>query len=280
MILWAEKRMDYDGRCFKVRKLDYRYQMELLFEKPVNRHHFTLRCLPYENERQLIKEEQITICPEHTGGFGTDSFGNRCIYGRVEGPHERFFVDVTGMVQVDERIEIREKQIYEAGLFRYPTKLTGMGKSLRRLFDKCSFGGKNALDQGKEIMDKVFEYFRYEPGATQVDTTAEKAAAAGRGVCQDYAHVMLALCRELRLPCRYVAGMMVGEGASHAWVEICDGTVWTAFDPTNNCMVDDRYISMAYGRDAGDSPLNQGDFYGASGQKQEVHVTVEEHLEP
>ncbi len=259
-----------------MRRLDYRYHMELLFEQPVNRHHFTLRCLPGENERQRVLTEQVRIEPDYTGGFETDSFGNRCIYGRMEKPHERFLVDVTGTVQTEQNMAVRDTQMHRLGMYRYPTELTAMGASLYKIFQKASFDGESIMEQGKYIMEAVFGHFCYEPGVTQVTTTAEEAAALGRGVCQDYAHVMLALCRQRRIPCRYVAGMLVGEGASHAWVELCDKGNWIAFDPTHNCMADDRYISISYGRDAGDSPINQGDFYGTTGQRQKVCVTVEE----
>lgn len=72
-------------------------------------------------------------------------------------------------------------------------------------------------------MDVVYHSIRYVQGVTQVTTTAENAAELGMGVCQDYAHIFLALLRKEHVPCRYVVGMMSGEGASHAWVEIFDG---------------------------------------------------------
>ena len=106
--------------------------------------------------------------------------------------------------------------------------------------------------------------------------SAEEAAALSMGVCQDYAHILLALLRHEHIPCRYVVGMMMGEGASHAWIEVSDGEKWIALDPTNNCPVDDRYINISHGRDAKDCTINQGFFYGLPEQLQEIHVVVEE----
>ena len=133
-----------------------------------------------------------------------------------------------------------------------------------------------ATEKASAIMDGLAESFKYVQGITDMETTAEEAFAGGCGVCQDYAHILLTLLRMEHIPCRYVVGMMSGEGASHAWVEVCDGEKWVALDPTNNCMVDDHYISISYGRDANDCTINQGYFYGSTEQTQEIHVLVEE----
>lgn len=89
-------------------------------------------------------------------------------------------------------------------------------------------------------MDEVFKAFVYTPGSTTIRTTAEQALAQRSGVCQDYAHVMLAVCRHCGLAARYIAGLLGGEGATHAWVEIYHNGRWIGFDPTHNRMVDDK----------------------------------------
>ena len=78
------------------------------------------------------------------------------------------------------------------------------------------------------------------------------------------------------MPCKYVAGMMIGEGATHAWVEVFEDGKWLSLDPTHNRRVDDTYIVISRGRDAQDCSINQGVFTGGGSQKQEVHVCVEE----
>ena len=109
-----------------------------------------------------------------------------------------------------------------------------------------------------------------------MDTTAEKALSGGSGVCQDYAHIMLALLRMDRIPCRYVAGMMMGEGSSHAWVEVWDDKRWIGYDPTNKKLVNEDYIKISNGRDFADCLVNQGIFTGNVTQTQEISVIVEE----
>ena len=100
--------------------------------------------------------------------------------------------------------------------------------------------------------------------------------ALGMGVCQDYSHILLSLCRMERIPARYVVGLLMGEGLSHAWVEVCSGGRWIALDPTNNLVVDDQHIKISSGRDYKDCMINQGLFVGRTTQRQDVHVSVTE----
>jgi transglutaminase-like putative cysteine protease len=107
----------------------------------------------------------------------------------------------------------------------------------------------------------------YGYGTTSVRTTASEAARGGRGVCQDFAHVMIALCRSVGLPTRYVSGHLVGEGGSHAWVEVLladeNGPSAIAFDPTHNRRAMERYLTVAVGRDYADVAPTSGTFQGA-----------------
>lgn len=105
--------------------------------------------------------------------------------------------------------------------------------------------------------------------------SAETAFARREGVCQDYSHVMLSLLRMEGIPARYVTGMMVGEGASHAWVEAQCCGYWYGFDPTNDLLVDDSYIRAACGRDSADCDIIRGTFYGSACQMQQERVLVE-----
>lgn len=278
-----------------MRKLNYHYSMQLSFSEPVNRHHFTLRCFPKENDRQRIDKQHVNIEPSYSGGMETDSFGNKCIYGLIEKAHMRFTVDVSGLAYVYDGIYQSVEEPHRIGMFRYHTKLTEPGPAIQCIYERCGDKGfyeknvgsligisdfiKNSndiVDRAYHMMNIVFHSLSYEPGLTGVRTTAEEAVECGKGVCQDYAHILLTLLRMEHIPCRYVVGMMSGEGASHAWVEVCDGEKWVSIDPTNNCMVDDHYISISHGRDANDCTINQGYFYGSTEQTQEIHVLVEE----
>jgi transglutaminase-like putative cysteine protease len=130
----------------------------------------------------------------------------------------------------------------------------------------------------------LYERFTYLPGATDVGTIASEALLACRGVCQDYTHVMLAALRILGIPARYTSGYFhpggvseVGAQASHAWVEVwVPSRGFVGIDPTNDRVVEERYIRVAYGRDYADVAPIKGSYRGAEASTLEVNVFVSE----
>jgi len=139
-------------------------------------------------------------------------------------------------------------------------------------------------DQALAIMDWIHNAFEYAPGATRVDTHLEEAFAMRRGVCQDYAHVMLGMCRAIGLPARYVSGYiyngprdhLIGDQASHAWAEVFLPHVgWVGYDPTNNTIADQRFVKIAVGRDYQDVAPIQGSYIGNAHARLEVLVRVD-----
>lgn len=133
--------------------------------------------------------------------------------------------------------------------------LTDAGPALADAVADCAATGATGLELADVVCSAVHAHMRYEFGHTSVETTAAQAWAGGVGVCQDYAHIMLAICRRLGLPSRYVSGHLVGEGATHAWVDVLvpttDGAAARAiaFDPTHNRRVGMNYLTIAAGRD-------------------------------
>jgi len=136
-----------------------------------------------------------------------------------------------------------------------------------------------------ELNTSIYNLFAYVPQSTKVDSPIDEALKTRQGVCQDFAHIMIALVRRLRVPCRYVSGYMFHrdeeekdrslEGASHAWVEaLVPGLGWVAFDPTNNLVGADRHIRMAIGRDYADVPPTRGVYKGEAQSELSVTVTV------
>lgn len=128
-------------------------------------------------------------------------------------------------------------------------------------------------------MHRLHHDFTYEKEVTGVFTTAEEAWRGGCGVCQDYAHVMISLCRLAGIPARYVTGMLIGEGYSHAWVEVSSEGKWYGLDPTNDLPVTDSHIKLGNGRDASDCSINRGLLKGGGIQQQTICVKVEERRE-
>ena len=169
------------------------------------------------------------------------------------------------------------RDLHQVGMYRYQTNITKPGCAIREFYDSLKLSEyEDTKGKALHIMECLNDSFQYGQGYTYMDTTAEQALAGGIGVCQDYAHIMLSLCRMEKIPCRYVAGMMLGEGSSHAWVEVWDQKKWIGFDPTNRKLVEDGYIKISNGRDTADCLVNQGIFTGNVTQTQEISVLVEE----
>ena len=207
-------------------------------------------------------------------------FGSRRIYGCIDSPHTDFTIAVSGKVKTG--LEIFEEfceDPLESAVFRVQSGLTQPGPAIRAFHDSLDLCG-SAYDRAMAIRKGVHEAFSYQPGATSAHESGEDAFARKQGVCQDYAHVMLSLLRMEGIPARYVTGMLVGEGASHAWVEALCGNWWYGFDPTNDLLVDDSYIRVSCGRDSADCAIIRGTFLGwaVQMQREQVIVKIEEKL--
>jgi transglutaminase-like putative cysteine protease len=149
-----------------------------------------------------------------------------------------------------------------------PTRLTAADDRLRDLARALSGTAATPVENAERICDLVHSAITYEFGVTSVRTTAAEALACGRGVCQDSAHVMLALCHLVGLPARYVSGHLLGQGGTHAWVEVivprAHDAVAVAFDPCNGRRAGSDYITIATGRDYSDVAPVSGSYIGAS----------------
>jgi transglutaminase-like putative cysteine protease len=134
------------------------------------------------------------------------------------------------------------------------------------------------------LTTELFQRFEYRPQSTRVDSPIDDALGTRQGVCQDFAHIMIALARGLGIPARYVSGYLFqrpetsdrsSDGATHAWMEaLLPGLGWVGFDPTNNLLTGDRHIRVAIGRDYADVPPTRGVFKGVSAVRSELAVSV------
>jgi transglutaminase-like putative cysteine protease len=136
----------------------------------------------------------------------------------------------------------------------------------------------------RAMTELIYSAFTYLPGVTDVSTSIDRVVEGRHGVCQDFAHVLIGLCRAVQIPARYVSGYIVtsghsdseaphrGGGASHAWIEAFTPTHgWRGFDPTNNLVANDHYVKVAIGRDYQDVPPTRGTYHGGATE----HLTVD-----
>lgn len=166
-----------------------------------------------------------------------------------------------------------------------PSHFARPGLLLEKLAEELDLRRRgNPLDLLRELNARLYEKFDYAPNTTEVDSPIDDALQSRRGVCQDFAHIMITLVRQLKIPCRYVSGYLYHEdesmdrspaGATHAWVEAYLGELgWLAFDPTNNLEGCDRHVRVALGRDYADVPPTRGIYKGEAESELSVLVTV------
>ncbi len=261
-----------------MKKLKFKYGMRLDFSSPVTGHYFALRCIPQSSSRQEITLTRCQVMPDGELYEIKDGFGNMKLSGCILDPHDYFEYDIEGTALVQGMGE-EEGPLHP--MYKYPSRYTACEPVVidyaSRLARECKLSGAHTpLEKAVYVMNDLYRHFSYAPSVTGIHTTAAQALTLGKGVCQDYAHIMIALMRYMGVPARYVNGLMIGEGFSHAWVEIYTGTGWYGLDPTNCLHIDDYYIKLAWGRDYGDCVIDKGRFLGSAGQTQTITVNVEE----
>lgn len=249
--------------------IGYRHTALLTFSERVTEHAFSLRATPSEGGGQRVLSARTTVIPSCQLVESVDAFGSRVESGYIGARHDLFVYEATGVVETG----LPRPPEIGSPLYVYPTALTAADEALRRTAELLppSALGPEWIEG---LMAVVGQGLRYEVGVTDCQTTASQAWSLGAGVCQDFAHVAIALCRRQGIPSRYVAGLMLGEGATHAWVEACVQGLWVGFDPTNGRLVDERYVKIAHGRDFDDCSLSRGTFRGGASQQTRVSVEV------
>lgn len=231
---------------------------------PIADLHHRLMVVPRERHgTQRRIAARLDVSPHAETHDGCDAFGNpvatffaRRIDRAIEFAHWSVVARTRG--------EHRDPAALADASLRAPTDLTAADAALRDVARELRERTADPLALAHAINERVHAEMRYAAGDTTVETTAADAFALRRGVCQDFAHVMLALARRCGLAARYVSGHLVGEGGMHAWVEAIvpdrNGALVAAFDPTHGNLVDMRYVVVAVGRDYADVAPTSGVF--------------------
>ena len=257
-------------------ELNFTYDATLAFSGEVWDQQYVLRCLPVRDAAQTVLAQSLSVTPGPPPFLGVDGFGNTVVTGSILAPHSSFACHSAGLVRV-----CRPQNLaggYTPAL-RYPGALTKPDTALQAFF--ASLPGPGAMPSPyawcAQLSRAVSDHFTYLPGVTGVNTTAAAAFRQQSGVCQDYAQVFLTLARLAGYPARYCMGLAVGEGATHAWAEVClPGIGWQGFDPTRGCTAGEEYLLFGTGRDAADCPAERGVLRGNVGQTQTVFMRCEQ----
>ncbi|MBK8144873.1 MAG: transglutaminase family protein [Bacteroidetes bacterium] len=241
----------------------------------------------------LFHELKVTANPQIS--LHKDYYGNDVGTFTLVEPHLTLTIDSSLEVQTHRRPDPIDhlaaleqwSQLLNADMaFRFneflQTDLFGSRADVRELFQQQMDTTRTPLEMTKRFTKFIYEEFAYVKGITTVDSTLEEIWQHKSGVCQDFAHMLLAFLRMAGIPARYVSGYicphqngMRGEGATHAWVEVyIPENGWIGVDPTNNCIVNDTHVRLAVGRHFNDCSPVKGTYRGGAEHHLHVGVTV------
>jgi transglutaminase-like putative cysteine protease len=278
-------------RCIHNTTYDYSDQVSLC--------HTETRLMPRNARAQSLIEYDLSVDPEpRTLAKQRDFFGNVVTIFSVDRPHRSLRISSTSRVElgsselihpaltpsweaVRDAVEGHETEpTFEAFQFAVQSPRISP-KSIFHDYALPSFAsGRPILECALDLSSRIYGDFRYDRTVTTVNTSVDEVLRSRNGVCQDFAHVMIACLRSLRLPARYVSGYLhtddtTGSHASHAWVSIyCMGFDWIDLDPTNNVQPTDRHVTLAWGRDYSDVPPVKGVALGGGDQSTTISVVV------
>lgn len=281
-------------------KIEINHVTRYAYEEAVTDSVNELRLTPRTNYRQSCYHHEVWIEPVASIFTYEDYFGNRVHSFSVHKPHRELVIKTRATVvtqdqnwsslkrvPLEEQKELLQSERLQNRYIEYllPTAYTEVTSELSAYAAGFEIGHDGYYDWAKQISEGIHRDFTYDPDATHVHSKVSDTLKLKRGVCQDYAHLMIAACRSIGLPARYVSGYhFVGdlqggsadfEQASHAWVEVqVPGTGWLGFDPTNNAEVGWRYVKLGHGRDYKDIVPVKGVYRGTAHQVLDVTVDV------
>jgi transglutaminase-like putative cysteine protease len=285
---------------------DVRQTTTCSYAAPVAQARHVLRLTPVSRDGERVHVAALQIVPEPAHRReGQDFFGNRLTWIEISEPHQTLTIKLSARVAVDAVAEpapdttpaweaVREEAFATSDIgplspahFLFPSRMVSLDPEIRD-YVRQSFSPQRAvLDAAIELIGRLKSDIVYEIGATTVTTTPPMSFALRRGVCQDFAQIMISGLRGIGLPAAYVSGYLrsaprtdatrlQGADAMHAWVLLWCGsaTGWIGLDPTNGIPESDEHVTLAIGRDYTDVAPMDGVILGSGGQHIDVSVAV------
>jgi len=291
------------GACARYRVVhETRYHYQSTVSLSQQYLHLTPRSFAHqETESHLIRlDPVVNDCKD-----GLDYFGNRTRHVSITLPHESLLVHAASTVALRARPGLaqtgglppwesvrdmmgkeRSEAALEACRYLYASPHVPLFPALEDYARRSYTPGRPQLDAALDLTQRIFDEFEFDDKATDISTPLEQVLRGRRGVCQDFAHLMIGCLRSIGLPARYVSGYilthpppgkprLIGADASHAWVSVyCPELGWVDVDPTNRCLVQHEHITLGWGRDFSDVTPMRGIVLGGGAQALDVQVTV------
>lgn len=271
-------------------KWEILHRTEYKYAAPVRDSFNEARLQPCSDEWQTVEQFLLKVLPAAQLRHHHDFYSNVVHRFEISEPHHTLLVE--SQLRVTTRLRpalgeaatpfplarigeaAREPRVFE---FLQDSRYVELSPEIWRLALDATLAATDTWQAALAILRWVHGNFQYEPRATTVHTHVRDVWRDRRGVCQDFAHVMIGLCRAIKIPALYVSGYLATEQASatHAWVEVLiPGVGWRPLDPTHNRPADETYIKIAVGRDYSDVPPVTGNYRGTMERKLNVTVDI------
>jgi transglutaminase-like putative cysteine protease len=270
------------------------------YSGPVSMCHTEVHLHPRVRQHQTVLEFSLDVTPTPDSLLSReDYFGNEVTFFSIAEPHRELIITSRCLADLepsappalelspawekvrDEAAKRDTPETFEAGQFVFESPSIKVGAPFAQYAASSFVAGRPLLSATEDLSRRIYTEFRYDKQATTIGTPVDEVLDSRRGVCQDFAHLMIACLRSLRLPARYVSGYLrtgadfAGEEASHAWVSVWDPVFgWQDFDPTNNVMPRGDHFTVAWGRDYSDVSPVKGVALGGGEQVISVSVDV------
>jgi transglutaminase-like putative cysteine protease len=271
-----------------------------LYSEPVSICHTEVHLAPRAHDTQSTVDHELTVHPAPDLSIDReDYFGNPVTYFSIHEPHRTLTITATSTVDrgtgdyphpsftppwEQVRAEVHQhatEHTFQAYEFIFESPRVEVGPEFAAYAAPSFPAGRTLLESALDLCQRIYKDFRYDRHATTVTTPVSEVLRSRGGVCQDFAHLMIACCRSFGLPARYVSGYLrsgpntVGAEASHAWASVfCSGYGWVDFDPTNDVMPNGNHVTVAWGRDYSDVSPVKGIALGGGEQIITVAVGV------
>jgi transglutaminase-like putative cysteine protease len=282
-----------------------RHTTEYVYQEQVSTCHNRVCLIPLNLMQQecISSDIKVTPVPDELT-YKTDFFGNEILFFSIYKEHEQLTINSESLVNIENQPnvnsalnsyflwkDVRDKLVlsdvyFDVIQYTLPSIHVPYSQEIRRFALDC-FPQQATLWGGcRTLMQKIYASLEFKPGFTTINTPVESVLKSRKGVCQDFAHLMIACLRNIGLPARYVSGYietipppgkekLVGSDASHAWVSVYFPEIgWIAFDPTNNLVPSDNHVIVAFGRDYFDVAPLKGIIFSSGQQTIEVKVDV------
>jgi transglutaminase-like putative cysteine protease len=295
MILHPEPSKPTEAPWNEPLQLSISHLTRYTYEGPVQDSFNEARLQPVSDDLQQVSKFLFRLSPQAQVRDYPDLYMNCVHYFDVPDPHEQLEVEAASTVHTvpDPRGPIPETsaeqlatpQVKEQHFdFLHASEFVSLGVDIwREAVDALPSGVRDIWSDTVAIGEHIHRNYKYTPLATNVNTRAQEVLSKKQGVCQDFAHLMIALCRSHGIPARYVSGYFLNQHklpgeieASHAWIEVfIPGFGWKGYDPTHRRQSDTRYVKLAVGRDYSDIRPVGGTFRGRGTRKMVVEVSVQ-----